>query len=165
MPAAQRERNQLRNLFFSPLFSTISSWSERNQQWESTVDFLQGEAPLRPAINDRSFAKDEVVDFWSTREMCDRVILTSWKQKASHYLMDIVIGGIPGFTFVTKMTESTRGLQTSMCLTAWVAGYLRLEANERASRYNKLRLYYINHMERIVKLKEGTKWGKTLGQC
>ena len=157
MPAAEREKPTQESFLFSSLIlHPLFFEARRNQQWE-TVDSLQGSRPdvdvkafskrkvffltkrgtIRPVVDDRPFSKDEVVDLYSSRLFA---IGQSWQlenKRRPHFLMDEIIGGIPGFTFVTKMTELTRDLQTSMCLTAWVTGYLRLEANERASRYNK----------------------------
>ena len=95
MPAAEREKPTQESFLFSSLIlHPLFLEARRNQQWE-TVDSLQGSRPdvdvkafskgkvfflakrgtIRPDVDDRPFSKDEVVDLYSTREICDRA---SW---------------------------------------------------------------------------------------
>ena len=150
-----------RGLFSGPFFIH----PEQDDSWErekSKADpFLFHSVP---DFGQRGISwKDEVVDLYSHQGNLRWGYSWLLENKGRPYfLMDGIIGSIPGFT--DDVTKTTKEDADILCLTAWVTGYLRLEAMS-GHRDITNRLYSINHMERIVKLKEGTKWGKTLGQC
>ena len=132
---------------FSPRWGTISSLDPR-RRWRRSFIFQWMRS----------------LTFLTPGQICDRT--SSWlrnflKQKTLHYLTGDFIGEHPGFhiRLWRRDWEGLQNIDVFDCLSNWL---LEAWGNERASRYNKMRLYYItiwNERNPECQTEEGTNEG------